>query len=95
MFYLRTIDENGVQFNTTIGEEYELIHRYESPEEFRETFGEYFGYPHVADEDDNANFFTREIYAFLSNDGRKWPLFKDKKVYIMTAGGSTFSNISY
>lgn len=81
--------------NRVLGRGYTLVHRFETPEEFRRCFESYFEKPHVADGDPEADDDTRRVYAFISDDnGQLQPLYTGQKAFIMTENGATFANVS-
>ena len=95
MFALRKIIENN-QTNYALGIQYSIIHRFEEPELFQETFLKVFGYNHVADLDPTSDNYTKNCYAFImTNDFEPIPLYFNQKNYIMTENGKTFSNLTY
>jgi hypothetical protein len=95
MFTLRRISEEGVQMNRIIGDSYTYIDREINPEEFNESFKNYFERNHVADLDETSDNDTKRVYAFVCNSSYVQPLYKNQTNYIMTENGKTFANVSY
>jgi hypothetical protein len=98
MYYtLRTLTKEHLLTDELIGRKYQLINRFENYDKFQEVFKQCFLKDHVADSDESADRFTKNCYAFLIlEDGSVLkPLYMDKRYYVMTESGKTFSNVSY
>lgn len=95
MYTLRTFTETS-EVNNWLGDQYEIIRREESYERFSDTFEKTFDKPHVADDDPKADEVSKRCYAFIANQNEEpLPLYKGQTNYIVTAGGKTFSNLTY
>lgn len=95
MYTLRTIDKDGLQQNTAIGNEYLYADRYMNGQAFREAFMRLFGVPHVADLDESANDTSKNCVGILTtSDGVLRPIWRFHDVYVMTESGQTFSRLS-
>lgn len=97
MFILRKISGKGLESNIVIGDSYNIIHRESNTEDFRKTYKIVFLKDHVADNDSEADQFSKRCYAFIVyNKGSEiFPLYKTQWNYIMTCNGDTFANVSY
>lgn len=96
MYTLRTIKDN-IQTNECLGKDYKVIERHSNYEEFQKVYLRFHDKNHVADLDTESDNFSKENYIFIiHNKGSEIiPLYKDRKNYIMTENGKTFSNLSY
>lgn len=92
MFILRRVQPNGVQQNITLGNQYTIVGRHESYEEFCKWFQNVFYYPHTADLDDKSDENTRYCCMFILGLN-PIPIYYNDTVYIMTESGSTFTRI--
>jgi hypothetical protein len=81
--------------NQIIGDNYTLISRESNYQEFCRAFKTYFDKDHVADLDENADYNTRECYAFVANGKIFQPLYRKQSNYIMSDNGRTFDNLTY
>jgi hypothetical protein len=97
MFTLRRISGDGVQINHSLGNSYTVIDRFLNYEEFKKTFKIIFDKNHVADLDDQSDYDTKNVHAFVSNENGSYiqPLYTNQKAYIMTGNGQTFDNLSF
>lgn len=95
MFILRTISKDMVSLNKELGDEYEVISRFESYDLFKDIFKDVFYQDHVADGDPGANKSTKSCIGFLQARTSTFPLYDDEKYYVMTENGRTFENLSY
>lgn len=84
MFILRRILKDGVEINTSLGEDYVLVRRVENKDEFERTVK-------LWSESD-----TEDVYALITyDDGKKiMPLYDGGNYYIMTESGKTFDNVT-
>ena len=84
MFILRRILKDGVQINTSLGEDYVLVRRVENKDEFERAVK-------LWSESD-----TEDVYALITYDeGQKiMPLYNGGNYYIMSENGSTFDNVT-
>lgn len=84
MFVLRTINQDGIERNQFIGNDYSFFSKECNEKEF--------------DELANAiNCDNCECYAFINfyDGGKTVPLYKNCENFIMTSDGATFSNVSF
>ena len=95
MFILRTINDNGVEFNQILGESYTIVDRFISYEVFQIFFKDVFMRDHVADLDPSATSTTKQCFAFIWAGDQKIPLYFDQSVYVMTDTGRTFKKLTY
>lgn len=95
MYTLRTVTASNNQINQSIGGCYSVINRDFNYTEFKDYFRDMFLKEHVADLDDSADEYSKNVYAFVIWFGEVTPLYKDSYYYIMTETGKTFSNLSY
>lgn len=82
MFILRKITANGLQMNTAIGSNYNVVFREENPHEFDRIISSGW-------EDDS------KIYGFVENFEHQIPLYVNHQNYIMSDSGKTFSNLTH
>jgi len=95
-FILRSVYSDRTELNKSLGGDYQFIHRELNYNEFSNMFNAVFERTYVADNDDESDINTKQIYAFVVHDGGKAiPLNKDLTYFIMTEGGKTFANLSY
>ena len=87
MYTLREVVQDGVQRNFFLGKEYTLISLYETPDQFKRLFREFW----------NEEFLDIcSTHAFVkAEDGKDYPISKTGSYYIMTSKGSTFANLSF
>lgn len=86
MYTLRKITEARRQYNFALGENYQVLDKYDSPEQFKEQMQSYQGIKYEPE---------WVIYAFvLDQKCNVHPLFEKERNYIMTENGNTFSNLS-
>lgn len=95
MYTLRTITDNNIQQNESIGDKYSWVDKLSNYTEFQKLFLEAFNENHVADLDPTSTTLTKECEGFLLYKGEILPLFSKNRYYIMTESGKTFSNLSY
>lgn len=88
MYTLRKIAENGVEYNTSLGNEYTLIHSERNVKEFNESFKLFWNETYDPDKNNTFAFITKEGGILI-------PLFKNQFNFIMTDSGKTFSNLTY
>lgn len=93
MYTLRHVYKDGTQTNSLIGNEYTLVMRFESHNEFNNIFKEFYGHFHVADGDETSNNTSMDCIGFLVTSKETIPINKSTDSYIMTEGGKTFQRI--
>lgn len=84
-FTCRQSKENGVQRNTSLGDEYEVIHITLCEEQFKKHYKATFNEEYKEDS---------KCYAFVYGDKVGIALYKGDRNYIMTENGKTFAHIS-
>ena len=95
MYTLRTINEEGLQQNTALGNEYLYADRFMNGAAFRESFVRMFGVNHVADLDADATDSTRNCVGIVTTEnGVAIPVWKFHDAYVMTDAGKTFSRLN-
>lgn len=95
MYTFRKITDSNTQINISIGDSYSYVNREENYESFCKDFENYFQRNHVADLFETSDKDTKNVYAFISFQGKIMPLYKNDHNYIMTENGKTFSNLTY
>jgi hypothetical protein len=99
MFILRSLNPVRVCVDSMIGDSYTTINRFESPEDFRKLFKEFFGRNHVADFDDSSDDASKHIPGFLIPKKPEHsldhvvPLWDNYTYYVMTDSGKTFCKL--
>lgn len=86
MFILRRISATGIESNTIIGDNYELINAFFNEKKFIETM-----------EIEKFEFAEEIIFSFLVFKGGSeiMPLYKKSSYYIMSENGKTFANLTF
>lgn len=95
MYTLRRINGDGVEMNTSLGNGYTYVNRFESYEAFCKDFQSYFDKKHVADLDEASDDDTKRVYGFVGCDKFIQPLYMNQKAFIVSENGKTFANLSY
>lgn len=96
MYTLRTF-QGQIQHNESLGNEYHVVHRETSYDDFCVAYKTFFGQGHVADLDSESDDYSKNVYGFVvyERGSKLMPLYKGKTYYIMTPQGSTFDNLTY
>jgi len=96
MYTLRTVKDN-IQNNECLGKDYQVIERDSNYNEFQKGYSNFHNKQHVADLDTESDNFSQQTYAFIIfNKGSEIvPLYKDRKNYIVSENGKTFSNLTF
>jgi len=96
MYTLRTVKDN-IQTNECLGKDYQVIERDSNYNEFQKAYLNFHNKQHVADLDAESDNFSQQTYAFIiHNRGSEIiPLYKDRKNYIVSENGKTFSNLTF
>ena len=92
MFTLRTLSDEGTEFNELLGSNYMVVLKEKSIENFKYLFKEVFKVEYDTEKDSDGRCYG---FVVAEDNSKQIPLFINRRSFIMNESGKTFANITY
>lgn len=92
MYTLRTLSDEGTEFNELLGSNYMVVLKEKSIDNFKYLFNEVFQLEYSEEKESDGRCYG---FVVAEDDSKKIPLFRNRRSFIMNENGKTFANITY